>query len=70
MTTDIKKQDSTEQGAMSTATPTRAPHSDVPTGHQQDSDKVGAGLFDPKALVKSLPDAIRKLHPRSWSSRP
>ncbi|WP_420711051.1 potassium-transporting ATPase subunit KdpB [Streptomyces sp. NRRL S-337] len=48
---------------MSTVTPTRAPHSDVPTGHK-DGGRVGAGLFDPKQLVKSLPDAVRKLDPR------
>ncbi|MFI5678927.1 potassium-transporting ATPase subunit KdpB [Streptomyces cellulosae] len=49
---------------MSTATPTRAPHSDVPTGHKPAEGRVGAGLFDPKQLVKSLPDALRKLDPR------
>ncbi|MFD7283462.1 potassium-transporting ATPase subunit KdpB [Streptomyces sp. NPDC059862] len=49
---------------MSTATPTRAPHSDVPTGHKSPEGRVGAGLFDPKQLVKSLPDAFRKLDPR------
>ncbi|MET7783378.1 potassium-transporting ATPase subunit KdpB [Streptomyces mirabilis] len=54
---------------MSTATPTRAPHSDVPTGHK-DEGKVGAGLFDPKQLVKSLPDAFRKLDPRVMIKSP
>jgi K+-transporting ATPase ATPase B chain len=49
---------------MSTVTPTRAPHSDVPTGHQPTEGHVGAGLFDPRQLVKSLPDACRKLDPR------
>ncbi|WP_409473327.1 potassium-transporting ATPase subunit KdpB [Streptomyces sp. HC307] len=49
---------------MSTATPTQAPHSDVPTGHKSPEGRVGAGLFDPKQLVKSLPDAFRKLDPR------
>ncbi|MDR3083705.1 MAG: HAD-IC family P-type ATPase, partial [Streptomyces sp.] len=49
---------------MSTATPTRAPHSDVPTGRGSAKGRVGAGLFDPKQLVKSLPDALRKLDPR------
>ncbi|MDI3422159.1 potassium-transporting ATPase subunit KdpB [Streptomyces luteolus] len=56
---------------MPTATtPTRSPHSDVPTGHQQDAGKVGAGLFDPSQLVKSLPDAIRKLDPRVMVKSP
>ena len=44
MTTDVTKQ----EDAMSTATPTRAPHSDVPTGHKPAEGRVGAGLFDPK----------------------
>ncbi|MBZ4019008.1 potassium-transporting ATPase subunit B [Streptomyces purpurogeneiscleroticus] len=54
---------------MSTATPTRAPHSDVPTGHKEEG-RVGAGLFDPKQLVTSLPDAIRKLDPRVMVKSP
>ncbi|MEU0368996.1 potassium-transporting ATPase subunit KdpB [Streptomyces sp. NPDC006283] len=60
MTNDIKKQ----EDAMSTATPTCAPHQDVPTGHKPDAGRVGGGLFDPKQLIKSFPDAIRKLDPR------
>lgn len=48
---------------MSTATPTRAPHQDVPTGHEPASGRVGGGLFDPKQLLKSFPDAVRKLDP-------
>ncbi|OIJ95112.1 potassium-transporting ATPase subunit B [Streptomyces sp. MUSC 14] len=55
---------------MSTATPTRAPHSDVPTGHKPAEGRVGAGLFDPKALVRSLPDALRKLDPRVMVKSP
>ncbi|MFF1700259.1 potassium-transporting ATPase subunit KdpB [Streptomyces sp. NPDC058252] len=54
---------------MSTATATRAPHSDVPTGHK-DEGRVGAGLFDPKQLLKSLPDAFRKLDPRVMIKSP
>ncbi|MFI0155823.1 potassium-transporting ATPase subunit KdpB [Streptomyces lydicus] len=65
MTTETTKQ----EDDMSTVTPTRAPHSDVPTGHK-DSGRVGAGLFDPKQLVKSLPDAIRKLDPRVMVKSP
>ncbi|WP_432000125.1 potassium-transporting ATPase subunit KdpB [Streptomyces sioyaensis] len=65
MTTDSKK----HEDAMSTDTPTRAPHSDVPTGHK-DEGRVGAGLFDPKQLVKSLPDAFRKLDPRVMVKSP
>ncbi|MER5597352.1 potassium-transporting ATPase subunit KdpB [Streptomyces sp. NPDC002265] len=58
-----------QEDAVSTTTPTRAPHSDVPTGHK-DEGKVGAGLFDPKQLLKSLPDAFRKLDPRVMVKSP
>lgn len=60
------------EDAMSTATPpqTRAPHGDVPTGHRPDQGRVGAGLFDPGQLVKSLPDAFRKLDPRVMVKSP
>ncbi|MEI5525678.1 potassium-transporting ATPase subunit KdpB [Streptomyces brasiliscabiei] len=60
MTTPIKKQ----EDPMSTVTPRRAPHEDVPTGHKPAEGRVGAGLFDPKQLIESLPDAFRKLDPR------
>ncbi|MDG4857386.1 potassium-transporting ATPase subunit KdpB [Streptomyces sp. T-3] len=69
MTMNVKKQDAVTETA--TPTPSRAPHADVPTGHKDDGGgKVGAGLFDPKALVKSLPDAIRKLHPKVMVKAP
>ncbi len=55
---------------MSTITPTRAPHQDVPSGHKPDSGRVGAGLFDPKQLLKSFPDAVRKLDPRVMVKSP
>ncbi|MFF4606579.1 potassium-transporting ATPase subunit KdpB [Streptomyces sp. NPDC001339] len=57
------------EDAMSTDTPTRAPHSDIPTGHKEEG-RVGAGLFDPKQLLKSLPDAFRKLSPRVMVKSP
>lgn len=60
MTTDVTN----HEDSRSTATPARAQHSDVPTGHKSPEGRVGAGLFDPKQLVKSLPDAFRKLEPR------
>jgi K+-transporting ATPase ATPase B chain len=66
MTTRTEKQEDT----VSTATPTRAPHSDVPTGHKTDEGRVGAGLFDPKQLLKSLPEACRKLDPRVMIKSP
>ncbi|MFE0414988.1 potassium-transporting ATPase subunit KdpB [Streptomyces tendae] len=67
MTTHTRKQ----EDAMSTVTtPDRAPHDDAPTGHKPDQGRVGAGLFDPKQLVKSLPDAFRKLDPRVMVKSP
>ncbi|WP_030980926.1 potassium-transporting ATPase subunit KdpB [Streptomyces sp. NRRL S-1824] len=65
MTTKLKQEDS-----MSTITPTRAPHQDAPTGHKPDSGRVGAGLFDPKQLLKSFPDAVKKLDPRVMIKSP
>ncbi|MGW7367705.1 potassium-transporting ATPase subunit KdpB [Streptomyces sp. NPDC054841] len=71
MSINVKKTDANKQeDTMSTATPTRAPHSDVPTGHKPEAGRVGAGLFDPKQLVKSLPDAFRKLDPRVMIKSP
>lgn len=58
------------EDSMSTATPTRAPHSGVPTGHTSAEDRVGAGLFDPRQLLRSLPDAFRKLDPRVMVKSP
>ncbi|MFF2197974.1 potassium-transporting ATPase subunit KdpB [Streptomyces sp. NPDC058157] len=55
---------------MSTATETRAPHEDLPTGHKPPADRVGGGLFDPKALLRSFPDAVRKLDPRVMVKSP
>ncbi|WP_241662409.1 MULTISPECIES: potassium-transporting ATPase subunit KdpB [unclassified Streptomyces] len=52
------------EDSMSTATPTRAPHTDVPSVHKPPEGRVGAGLFDPGQLLRSLPDAVRKLDPR------
>ncbi|MCX5006717.1 potassium-transporting ATPase subunit KdpB [Streptomyces sp. NBC_00638] len=69
MTTNTQKPDVKKQDAMSTGTPTLAPHQDAPTGHKPDG-RVGGGLFDPKQLVKSLPDAFRKLDPRLMVKSP
>ncbi|MFD9501794.1 potassium-transporting ATPase subunit KdpB [Streptomyces sp. NPDC060035] len=64
MTTRLKQEDS-----MSTVTPSRAPHQDAPTGHQGEG-RVGGGLFDPKQLIRSFPDAVRKLDPRVMVKSP
>ncbi|MGW3656103.1 potassium-transporting ATPase subunit KdpB [Streptomyces sp. NPDC005151] len=54
---------------MSTVTKDLAPHQDAPTGHRTEG-RVGAGLFDPKQLLKSFPDAVRKLDPRVMVKSP
>ncbi|MFD5217089.1 potassium-transporting ATPase subunit KdpB [Streptomyces tendae] len=67
MTTHTRKQ----EDAMSTVTtPDRAPHDDASTGHKPEQGRVGAGLFDPKQLATSLPDAFRKLDPRVMVKSP
>ncbi|MGW7788631.1 potassium-transporting ATPase subunit KdpB, partial [Streptomyces tricolor] len=60
----------TEKSEDSMSTPTLAPHQDAPTGHKAPEGRVGAGLFDPRQLVKSLPDAFRKLDPRVMVKSP
>ncbi|MEW2484681.1 potassium-transporting ATPase subunit KdpB [Streptomyces sp. NPDC048411] len=54
---------------MSTVTKDLAPHQDAPTGHRTEG-RVGAGLFDPKQLLMSFPDAVRKLDPRVMVKSP
>ncbi|OIK29258.1 potassium-transporting ATPase subunit KdpB [Streptomyces malaysiense] len=71
MTTDTSKTEIEKQDSMSTpSTPTLAPHQDAPTGHKADEGRVGGGLFDPKQLLSSLPDAFRKLDPRVMVKSP
>ncbi|MFJ9619206.1 potassium-transporting ATPase subunit KdpB [Streptomyces noursei] len=69
MTTHAQRRQEDDMAASSTGSPTRAPHGDIPTGHQE-GGRVGAGLFDPKQLLKSLPDAFRKLDPRVMVKSP
>jgi len=48
---------------------TKAPSSSRPAATGATSVRVGAGLFDPEQLVRSLPGALRKLDPRHmWHS--
>ncbi|WP_181764921.1 potassium-transporting ATPase subunit KdpB [Streptomyces albidus (ex Kaewkla and Franco 2022)] len=68
MTTTTQKQE--ERGVMSTVTPTRAPHEDVPSGHKPEQGRVGGGLFDPRQLITSFPEAVRKLDPRVMIKSP
>ncbi|MFE7129821.1 potassium-transporting ATPase subunit KdpB [Streptomyces sp. NPDC057638] len=56
---------------MSTITPTRPPHAQPPvSGGPGEGGRVGAGLFDPALLLKSFPDALRKLDPRVMVKSP
>ncbi|MFD8208712.1 potassium-transporting ATPase subunit KdpB [Streptomyces sp. NPDC059695] len=65
MTNDVKK----HEDEMSTATGTKAPHGDLSGGHHAPG-RIGGGLFDPKQLIKSFPDAVRKLDPRVMVKSP
>ncbi|MFF3394464.1 potassium-transporting ATPase subunit KdpB [Streptomyces sp. NPDC002669] len=58
-----------QEDPVSTVTPTRAPHRDAPA-EQRGQGRVGGGLFDPAQLVRSLPDAVRKLDPRVMAKSP
>ncbi|MFJ8981318.1 potassium-transporting ATPase subunit KdpB [Streptomyces sp. NPDC102282] len=56
---------------MSTVTPRHAPHGDLPSsGNRAVTDRVGSGLFDPAQLLRSFPDAVRKLDPRVMIKSP
>ncbi|MEV5511274.1 potassium-transporting ATPase subunit KdpB, partial [Streptomyces orinoci] len=56
---------------MSTTTPVRtAPEGDEKQPAHESSGRVSGGLFDPAQLVKSLPDAFRKLDPRVMVKSP
>ncbi|MEU9845969.1 potassium-transporting ATPase subunit KdpB [Streptomyces sp. NPDC047985] len=64
MTSRTKQED-----PMSHVTPARAPHRDTPTGRSGEG-RVGGGLFDPRQMLTSFPDAVRKLDPRSMVKSP
>ncbi|MFD9760156.1 potassium-transporting ATPase subunit KdpB [[Kitasatospora] papulosa] len=55
---------------MSTPTSTRAPHEDLSGVDAAPPGRVGGGLFDPKQLLRSFPDALRKLDPRVMVKSP
>ncbi|MFF8827864.1 potassium-transporting ATPase subunit KdpB [Streptomyces sp. NPDC015131] len=66
MTTDVQK----HEDPMSTSAPsTKAPHGGLSGGHPP-AGRVGGGLFDPKQLIASFPDALRKLDPRVMVKSP
>lgn len=70
MTVPVKPEEPGSMASRSTLTPTRAPHQDVPGGQQPGDGRVGGGFFDPKQLITSLPDALRKLDPRVMVKSP
>ncbi|RNF90715.1 potassium-transporting ATPase subunit KdpB [Streptomyces botrytidirepellens] len=56
---------------MSTTTPVRpAPGGMSPHRHDPEGGRVSGGLFDPRQLLTSLPDAFRKLDPRVMAKSP
>ncbi|MFB7272120.1 potassium-transporting ATPase subunit KdpB [Streptomyces sp. NPDC056244] len=56
---------------MSTVTPSRAPHPPVSPGHSPGGKaRVGGGMFDPRLLITSIPQAVRKLDPRVMVKSP
>ncbi|MFJ4122679.1 potassium-transporting ATPase subunit KdpB [[Kitasatospora] papulosa] len=55
---------------MSTPTSTRAPHEDLSGVDTAPPGRAGGGLFDPKQLLRSFPDALRKLDPRVMVKSP
>ncbi|MEV5105206.1 potassium-transporting ATPase subunit KdpB [Streptomyces massasporeus] len=60
----------TEPREDSMSTPTLAPHPDAPTGRRTPEGRAGTGLFDPRRLLRSLPEAFRKLDPRIMVKSP
>ncbi|MFJ3673227.1 potassium-transporting ATPase subunit KdpB [Streptomyces sp. NPDC090106] len=70
MTTDITRHDVDAEKRDPMSTSTLAPHQDAPTGHTAPEGRVGAGLFDPRQLLRSLPEAFRKLDPRVMVKSP
>ncbi|WP_030902707.1 potassium-transporting ATPase subunit KdpB [Streptomyces sp. NRRL F-5126] len=55
---------------MSTSTAARAALRTTPSGRDPGGGRVGGGLFDPAALLRSLPEACRKLDPRVMVKSP
>ena len=58
---------------MSATTPELTPRQPAPQGpapKDPDAHRVGGGLLDPRMLWTSLPDALRKLDPRTQAKNP
>nr|WP_042183322.1 potassium-transporting ATPase subunit KdpB [Kibdelosporangium sp. MJ126-NF4] len=52
-----------------TSTMTRTPEEET-RHHVENTGRVGAGVFNPRQLVSSFPDALRKLSPRHQARNP
>ncbi|MGY5079184.1 potassium-transporting ATPase subunit KdpB [Streptomyces nigrescens] len=48
----------------------RPPHGRPAPGGRRRRRRTPGGLFDPRALLTSLPEALRKLHPRALATNP
>ncbi|MFJ6729507.1 potassium-transporting ATPase subunit KdpB [Streptomyces sp. NPDC091281] len=74
MSADVTKhEDAMSMSSMPpvpTDAPARAPHPGGTAGHPAPSGRVGAGLFEPRQLLRSLPEAFRKLDPRVMVKSP
>ncbi|MEC4016621.1 potassium-transporting ATPase subunit KdpB [Streptomyces sp. H27-D2] len=55
---------------MSTTTPLRPAARDERPPEQESAGRVSGGLFDPAQLLKVLPEALKKLHPRVMVKSP
>ncbi len=63
--------DTSVEDPMSTSTPVRTPEGGAPPhSAEAEQGRVAGGIFDPKALLKSFPDACRKLDPRVMIKSP
>ncbi|GGP64641.1 K+-transporting ATPase ATPase B chain [Streptomyces calvus] len=60
----------TSKDSMSTTTPARAPHGGARTGRGPSRRRAATGLFTPRHLAAALPEAFRKLDPRSMARSP
>ncbi|WP_435600217.1 potassium-transporting ATPase subunit KdpB [Streptomyces sp. C10-9-1] len=58
------------EDAMATTTTAPAPHPEPPARRRPEGGRAGGGLFDPRQLLASLPDALRKLDPRTMARSP
>ncbi|MEO3841709.1 potassium-transporting ATPase subunit KdpB [Streptomyces sp. B22F1] len=56
--------------SIQTRTPAPAPRTDADPVRHESGPRVGGGLFAPRQLLRSVPDALRKLDPRALVKSP